>query len=356
MITVGQQLEKEYLSSFNCLLDKTIDCLMDTYKDSDHLKNHSSWEQFEKASVQAIGTVQKQNKGEIFANWPVELIGGNKFPDIVLDLQKNKKFGVEVKTTKGNTWKTLGGSIMESTRIQDVERINILFAKMTPLEIKHKNFEDCISDVAVTHSPRYLIDFEVSPQETIFKKINASYAEVWQSKQPFDFFRKYFLEKAKREKNGVWWIGNEDKRDLSELPGVQIQFFSELTASKKIHLITRAMLLYPQIFTNQADYREVAIWFFNMGIMNSSLRDTFSAGSKVKIDNIFVPRKYIRLEQNYHLILKMISGIDSDNALMEEYSTDDPLTCLKNWQKRMFKYVPSDYHFYLNRIFAETNL
>lgn len=351
MITVGDKLEKEHLLSFEGLLDKTIDCLLDIYKKPEYLKNHSSWEQFEKVSLEAITTVQKQNTGEIFANWPVELIGGNKFPDIVLDINENKRFGVEVKTTKGNSWKTLGGSIMESTRVQDVERINVLFAKMNPLEIKHKNFEDCIADVAVTHSPRYLIDFEVAPQNTIFKKINANYSQVWNSKKPFEFFRKYFSEKAKRDKNGVWWIGNEDERDLNELPGVQIQFFSELPEARRKYLIARAMLLYPHIFINQADYREVAIWFFNMGIINSALRDTFSAGSNVEVNGVLVPKKYIRLEKNYELILKTISNIDGDNALQAEYETNDPVVCLSKWQEKMLGFTPSEYRPYLRQIF-----
>jgi hypothetical protein len=272
-----------------------------------------------------------------------------------LDINENKKFGVEVKTTKNKSWTTLGGSIMESTRVQDVQRISVLLAKMNPMAIRHKYFEDCASDVAVTHSPRYLIDFDVAPQNTIFKKINVDYSEVWKSNQPFEFFRKYFMEKAKKEKNGVWWIGNEDERDLSELPGVQIQFFSELPEERKKYLIARAMLMYPRIFTSQADYREVAVWFFNMGIINSALRDTFSAGSNVAVDGVLVPKKYIRLENNYELILKIIENIDSDNALVAQYETSDPTVCLDMWQEKLIGFTPSEFHPYLRKIFSEEN-
>lgn len=55
----------------------------------------------------------------------IELIGGQKFPDIIA----KKYYGVEVKTTKQNHWKTTGNSVLESTRVGDVKRIFLLFCK-----------------------------------------------------------------------------------------------------------------------------------------------------------------------------------------------------------------------------------
>ena len=56
--------------------------------------------------------------GTAFEN-SIELIGGQKFPDIVA----KKYYGIEVKTTTQNHWKTTGNSVLESTRVEDVERI-----------------------------------------------------------------------------------------------------------------------------------------------------------------------------------------------------------------------------------------
>lgn len=62
----------------------------------------------------------------------IELIGGQKFPDIVA---KNF-YGIEVKTTAQNHWKTTGNSVLESTRVEDVERIFMLFGKLgKPIEL-----------------------------------------------------------------------------------------------------------------------------------------------------------------------------------------------------------------------------
>ena len=50
----------------------------------------------------------------------------------VLQVNPGEKFGIEVKTSKGDGWKTLGGSIMESTRVDDVSKVSVLFGKLNP--------------------------------------------------------------------------------------------------------------------------------------------------------------------------------------------------------------------------------
>ena len=49
----------------------------------------------------------------------IKLVLGAKFPDI----QAEQYYGVEVKTTASDTWKSVGSSIVESTRIEDVSMI-----------------------------------------------------------------------------------------------------------------------------------------------------------------------------------------------------------------------------------------
>lgn len=114
--------------------------------------------------------------GQHFEN-TIELIGGQKFPDIVA----NKYYGIEVKTTTQNHWKTTGNSVLEGTRVDDVERIYMLFAKLaSPIEFRCRPYEEVLSEVVVTHSPRYLIDMNLKVGNTIFDKI----------KMPYDTLRK----------------------------------------------------------------------------------------------------------------------------------------------------------------------
>ena len=78
--------------------------------------------------------------GSQFEN-SIELIGGQKFPDIVA----KKFYGIEVKTTTQNHWKTTGNSVLESTRVDDVERIFMLFGKLgKPIEFRCRAYEECL--------------------------------------------------------------------------------------------------------------------------------------------------------------------------------------------------------------------
>ena len=84
-------------------------------------------------------------------------VSGQKFPDIVAA----KIYGVEVKSSKDDKWVTVGGSVNESTRIGDVERIFLTFGKLAnPVEFCTRPYEDCLSGIAVTHYPRYKIDMK----------------------------------------------------------------------------------------------------------------------------------------------------------------------------------------------------
>ena len=94
------------------------------------------------------------NPDEIF------LISGHKFPDILAE----KYYGIEVKSTVSDSWTSTGSSIVETTRIKDVEDIYMLFGKLggdVP-QFKCRPYQDVLYDIAVTHSPRYLINMELT--------------------------------------------------------------------------------------------------------------------------------------------------------------------------------------------------
>ena len=99
----------------------------------------------------------------------IRLVSAQYFPDIIAE----KYYGVEVKSTKENHWTSTGSSIVESTRDKNVENIYMLFGKLggKTAEFKCRPYEDCLSDIAVTHSPRYLINMELTKEQTIFSKM-----------------------------------------------------------------------------------------------------------------------------------------------------------------------------------------
>ena len=73
------------------------------------------------------------------------------FPDIVLGM-----FGVEVKFTANDTWRSIANSVFESFRDKQVKDIYILFGKMggTPT-LRWGRYEECVMHVRTSHVPRF---------------------------------------------------------------------------------------------------------------------------------------------------------------------------------------------------------
>jgi len=157
----------------------------------------------------------------------IELISGHIFPDILLH---KTKYGVEIKSTQKDAWTSTGSSIVESTRDKDAERIYMLFGKLGGQpEFRCKPYQLCLSNIAVTHSPRYLIDMNLTSDSNIFAKMNTDY-EVFRhldEGKKISCVRQYYIKKAKAEKKYEmpWWMG--------ETTNVNLSFYNDLPASEK---------------------------------------------------------------------------------------------------------------------------
>lgn len=87
----------------------------------------------------------------------------------------------------------IGGSVAEGTRVEDVEsHIYLIWEIHKPVEFRTRRYEECLCDIAVTHSPRYKIDMELPIGETIFDKMGISYDEMRRLENPIDPVVKYF--------------------------------------------------------------------------------------------------------------------------------------------------------------------
>lgn len=133
----------------------------------------------------------------------IQLISGASFPDIVL----GQRYGVEVKSTEKDKWTSTGSSILESTRNQDVQRIYMTFGKLgRPVQFLSKPYEQCLSGIAVTHYPRYLIDMRLNEGETIFDKMGIPYDELRQMEEPATAVAEYYRSRLK-DGEQLWWTG-----------------------------------------------------------------------------------------------------------------------------------------------------
>lgn len=212
----------------------------------------------------------------------VKLISGQRFPDIIA----NKFYGVEVKSTKANHWTSIGSSIVESTREVNVEDIYMLFAKMggeIP-EFKCRPYEDVLYDIAVSHSPRYLINMEIDKNQTIFAKMGISYESLRTSDDAIDKVRRYYREKAKKEKKVEmpWWITSEN---IETSKSFNIALWNTLPIGTKDDLQAKCMILFPEALDpvpSRTKYHQTTLWLCSYNqVVVPNIRDFYSAGGKI---------------------------------------------------------------------------
>jgi hypothetical protein len=236
----------------------------------------------------------------------IELIGGQRFPDIIA----KRYYGIEVKTTTKNHWKTTGNSILENTRVEGVERIFMLFAKLVlPIEFRCRPYEECLSEVVVTHSPRYLIDMNLEKGNTIFDKINIPYDILRKKENPIKPIVGYYKKKLLPGED-LWWIDQEE----TNASHLIIKVWNNLPVSDRHKIKNEAMAYFPEIFSNRSEkFSRFAIWLVTkQGVVCSNIRDIFTAGGKgdVIVSSIcykHIPRIFINLLENLDCLIEIIA-------------------------------------------------
>jgi hypothetical protein len=304
---------EESIESFVALLEKTRVHLFEDAKNDPYLLVKQSASEFEEYLYHALNKSADKTpfKGTI------KLIGGYRFPDIVV----KKYYGVEVKTTKQDKWTSTGNSILETTRIDGVEKIFIFFAKLSmPPEFCYRKYQECLNDIAVTHSPRYMINMKLESGQSIFDKMNVQYDDFRHN--PIKVYIKYLRKKLKPGEE-LWWVNGEEESTVRPV----VRLFSNLDKKEKSEIVTEAMVLFPEIFGNlSTKYQRLATWLVTKyGVVDSSLRDKFTAGGKVSIPvggNQYqgVPRIFKKLMDKMGDFLEKLKTISPDE--LEYYWKD----------------------------------
>lgn len=252
----------------------------------------------------------------------IKKISGQKFPDIVAA----KYYGVEVKSSKDEKWMSLGGSVNESTRVEDVERIYLTFGKLVdPVEFRSRPYEDCLSEVVATHYPRYKIDMNLGSGETIFDKMDTSYDALRTADNPVGEIVKYYKSQLK-EGESLWWIDNAGDAEENVTASMKVRLWSSLTAAEKGSYTTALYALFPDMLStnNNRKYGNAVLWLASRhGIVDPSFRDKFSAGGKVDI--ITKVGTYRRLPQIFAHIKEFATDIR-----LQLYSTPAEILA-ENW-------------------------
>ncbi|MDY4250799.1 hypothetical protein [Bacteroides pyogenes] len=262
-----------------------------------------------------------------FRKEDIELVSGQSFPDIIA----NKYYGVEVKSTKEDHWRSTGSSIIESTRNKNVENIYMLFGKLggIPIQFRCKPYNLCLYDIAVTHSPRYLIDMDLQEQseKTIFQKMGVSYDDFRLSENPIKRVRSYYYQKALKEKRKEmpWWISSEETA-----LNMNVSLWVEDKGSDNIRnnlLRAQMFILFPEEIL-RSDFDKAALWLcIRHSIVNSHIRDTFSAGGQcLEVDGeklpFRLPKVIGRLLDSSEYIIRLLSFPSSFDSDLRQFRPD----------------------------------
>ncbi len=224
-----------------------------------------------KLETDVCSAMKKIAEGTSFEG-TIELVSGARFPDIVAA----RYYGVEVKSTVRNQWTSIGSSILESTRIEDVERIFLTFGKLgSPVEFLSRPYEECMSEIAVTHYPRYRIDMKLGSGQTIFDKLQIPYDDFRKLPNPVEPVAKYYRGKLKEGEN-LWWAGDSTDENGVYLPP-SVKFWSSLETEGKNDLTAHGFAYFPEVISG--NYNRYSLWLVTeKGVVCPNVRDQFSSG------------------------------------------------------------------------------
>ena len=307
------------IEKFKNLLNNTLkDLIAEANKKEDEFKKLEG----NKLEPKVFEIMSSNAKETPFEN-TIKLVGGQKFPDIIA----HKYFGVEVKTSKRDHWKTTGNSVLESTRVDGIEKIFLLFGKMyPPIEFKYRSYEECLSEVVVTHSPRYFIDMDLEEGNTIFDKIQIPYNILRKKDNPIKPIIDYYRDQLK-EGEEVWWIDQEGEESKSLI----IKFWNSLSKQKKEEYVAKGMILFPEVFAG--NYNQFTLWLYeNQSVICPNVRDQFSAGGQSIIT--WKNKTYRKIPQ---VIKKLTELTDKVSEILYDISKQELTKYWEGFNKKSIK-------------------
>ncbi len=287
IIAIRNRNIREANEAFDDFMKKTEQCINER-----SAKDPKSYKQFSPSELEnvAVCILKDVCPSTPFHPDDIKLVSGINFPDILA----TDYYGVEVKSTNKNKWTSTGSSIVETTRSKHVERIYMLFGNLgsAPPSFKCRPYQECLSGIAVTHAPRYLINMELGEGYDILSKMEKNYDDFRKldEKDKISQVRAYYIQQAKLEKKVEipWWMGENDESDRKL--GVTLSIFSDQESRVKDELTMRAFILFSSIYDKDSSvrYKQIALWLCNKySFICHNMRDSFSAGGMVReIDGV----------------------------------------------------------------------
>ena len=140
-------------------------------------------------------------------------------------------------------------------------------------------YEDCLYNVAVTHSPRYLIDMKAT--ESIFDRLQIPYDTLRKLENPFQPIKEHFRQETRKKGQDIWWADPKEEETVS----LVVQHFSDLPSTQRNEIRAQSMVLFPSIFgSSQNKFKSVAAWLTaKYGVIMHNMRDGYTAGGRESI-------------------------------------------------------------------------
>lgn len=311
---------------FERILDRAVEILTENLRSSDLYHGPEKFEQ----GVQDMLRVAARDTGCTVS----PTFHQHAFPDIRVN-----GFGVEAKYSKQDSWLAVGNSIFEGMRDPDVNHIYVVLGKTggTP-EARWGRYEDSITHVRVSNSPRFVIELN-SERPSLFGQLTVTYEEFagLDDEAKMAHVREYSRHRLK-EGARLWWL------EASHTLPVAVTVYRTLPDVEKRKLRAEATLLCPEVVksgVSRGKYDRAGLYLITQhGVFAPQLRDLFSAGS-VGARGGKRGHKYI-VEALRDIEMEMRDAASHlDGALFEEYwgYACPPERRIKGWLKQADQYA-----------------
>lgn len=308
--------------------EKALDNLVALLTLEAKAKSFETAKQFEDRVRSAIGAELKGKTSSIDFNPSAQA-----FPDIAIG-----NFGIEVKFTENDTWRSVANSVLETNRIEEVKTVYLVFGKMggTP-EVKWGEYEKCVMHVRTSHVPRF--EVEIGTAHSLFELMKVPYDKFrhLEMHDKMQFIRQYARQRLKVGER-LWWL--EDSPDEQHSLPIQARLYTKLPSEEKIRLRAEAVLLCPQIVASgraRNKYDDAVLYLLTYhGVLCHQARDLFSAGSVANPQNdddggLYIERALKLLEAEM-----LNAALRMDSKLFVEYWGYDaaPKKRIEEWLKK----------------------
>ncbi|APB99712.1 hypothetical protein A4F89_10380 [Polynucleobacter asymbioticus] len=208
--------------------------------------------------------------------------GGHSFPDVTI---LHSHFGIEIKGAKAHR-SFNGNSVIASTMKTGLKKVFLMYWIGDDREVGYRDYFECVATPVVTHSPRFQLDIDLAPSNSMFgdgaDKVGLVEDIIFGGKNiDSEKIIQWMANKAKAKGETPWWISTDESLPVGS---TGLSKFTNLSVDKRNNFLKEAFLAFPKIFDRGSNTKYNG--FFEWAVQKRSIytsRDDYSAGGKVEI-------------------------------------------------------------------------